>query len=52
MVTIRWKFRNGHEWERTFDTEPEARNYWHLCALATDPNIIRVWINDKPMRES
>lgn len=51
MISLRWQFRNGHEWENSFPTESEAREYWHRCGLLSDPNIVKVWINDQLMRD-
>jgi hypothetical protein len=51
MIKLRWKFRNGHEWENSFRTESDAREYWHRCGLLSDPNIVKVWIDDQSMRD-
>ena len=50
MITLRWQFRNGHEWRHEFQTEKEARAYWHRCRLMSDPNVVSVWINEQQFK--
>lgn len=40
--TLRWIFRNGHEWSQSFDSELE-RTYWIArVGLLTHPDIVQV----------
>jgi len=42
MFTVRWKFKNDHMWEKSFDT-PELRDsFINSVGLVSHPDIIRV----------
>lgn len=42
--SVRWWFRNDHEWWQSFDSNGE-RDYWiYRVGLITHPDIVRVTI--------
>jgi hypothetical protein len=42
MFTVRWKFKNDHIWEKSFDT-PELRDsFINSVGLLSHPDIVRV----------
>lgn len=36
---VRWVFRNGHVWTKSFYTLEEAREWVEICDLQNDPDI-------------
>ena len=42
MFTVRWKFKNDHMWEKSFDT-PELRDsFINSVGLVSHPDIVRI----------
>jgi len=42
MHTLAWRFRNDHEWSKTFDDLDQLVDFLHRCGLVSHPDI--VWI--------
>ena len=51
MFIVRWKFKNDHMWEKSFDS-PELRDYFiNSVGLVSHPDIVRITLigNDSTM---
>lgn len=44
VYTLRWVFKNTHEWSKAFDTEQEAQTHANMCGLYTHPDVVHVEI--------
>jgi len=44
MFTVRWKFKNDHMWEKSFDS-PELRDsFINSVGLVSHPDIVRITV--------
>ncbi len=43
-MTLHWKFRNDHEWHKTFSNEDELYTFMYRVGLTLHPDIVSVWI--------
>lgn len=46
MMTLYWKFINGHEWTKYFENENDVYHFIHTTAIAVHPDIVSVYYVD------
>ena len=42
QYTLRWIFRNGHEWTQTWASAQDRADWIARVVLLTDPNIVQI----------
>lgn len=50
MLKLFWVFKNGHEWNKTFQQPDEVTMFINTCGLVNHPDVVSVYLMNDNVR--